>query len=263
VRAKPDGNLGAGGTPVVHRLDGDGFDLDELRLIAERTGAGVAPRDVVGFGRRPANVRLVLVRDVGEVGIDEVRQELTLAVVTSDGEPRALRLPVTGEQAVETLLSVRAKLVAVTIERREDRDEPVGLFVRDKGAIRLVSPTVTPAWTLEKGYWDFWRRRLRKLRAQAASARSVGSAVAPPSPTRRVTLLLGDVLVGAAATGRPALTTRQRSDVEQARSLARDLGLATLERTAGELLDGELGPQTLLRAAFVVGRARAVADVAS
>jgi hypothetical protein len=263
VRAKPDGNLGAGGTPVVHRLDGDGFDLDELRLIAERTGAGVAPRDVVGFGRRPANVRLVLVRDVGEVGIDEVRQELTLAVVTSDGEPRALRLPVTSEQAVETLLSVRAKLVAVTIERREDRDEPVGLFVRDKGAIRLVSPTVTPAWTLEKGYWDFWRRRLRKLRAQAASARSVGSAVAPPSPTRRVTLLLGDVLVGAAATGRPALTTRQRSDVEQARSLARDLGLATLERTAGELLGGELGPQTLLRAAFVVGRARAVADVAS
>jgi hypothetical protein len=78
-----------------------------------------------------------------------------------------------------------------------------------------------------------------------------------------VTLLLGDVLVGAAATGRPALTTRQRSDVEQARSLARDLGLATLERTAGELLGGELGPQTLLRAAFVVGRARAVADVAS
>jgi hypothetical protein len=263
VRTKPDGNLGAGGTPVVDRLDRDGFDLDELRLIAERTGAGVAPRDVVGFGRRPANVRLVLVRDVGEVGIDEVRQELTLTVVTSDGEPRALRLPVTSEQAVETLLSVRAKLVAVTIERREDRDEPVGLFVRDKGVIRLVSPTVTPAWTLESGYWDFWRRRIRKLRAQASSAKAVRSAVSPPSPTRRVTLLLGDVLVAAAATGRPALTTRQRSDVEQARVLARDLGLATLERTADGLLDGELTPTTVLRAAFVVGRARAVADVAS
>jgi hypothetical protein len=69
--------------------------------------------------------------------------------------------------------------------------------------------------------------------------------------------------VAAAATGRPALTTRQRSDVEQARVLARDLGLATLERTADRLLDGELTPPTVLRAAFVVGRARAVADVAS
>jgi len=261
VRAKPDGALGAGGNPVVHRLDGDGFDLDDLRLIAERTGTGVTPRDVVGFGRRPANVRLVLVRDVGEVGIDEVLQELTLAVVTSDGETRALRLPVTSEQAVETLLSVRSKLVAVTIERREDRDEPVGLFVRDKGAIRLVSPTVTPAWSLESSYWDFWRRRLRKLRAQASSARTVRTTLSPPSPVRRVTLLLGDVLVAAAATGRPALTSRQRSDVEHARALARDLGLLTLERTAAGLLTRDLAPPAVLHAAFVVGRARAVADV--
>ncbi|MFI2486936.1 hypothetical protein ACH47X_08500 [Promicromonospora kroppenstedtii] len=263
VRTKPDGGLGAGGAPVLQRLEGDGFDLDELRVIAERTGAGVQPRDVVGFGRRPANVRLVLVRDVGEVGIDEVRQELTLSVITSEGDTRLLRLPVAGEQAVQTLLSVRSKLVAVTIERREERDEPVGLFVRDKkGAIRLVSPTITPAWSLETSYWDFWRRRLRKLKAQASSARSVRPAPAPPAPVRRVTLLLGDVLLAAAATGRPALTTRQRSDVEQARLLARDLGLATLERTAQGLLAGDLTPPTVLHAAFVVGRARAVADVA-
>jgi hypothetical protein len=263
VRTKPDGGLGAGGTPVLHRLEGDGFDLDELRVIAERTGAGVQPRDVVGFGRRPANVRLVLVRDVGEVGIDEVRQELTLSVVTSDGDSRLLRLPVAGEQAVQTLLSVRSKLVAVTIERREERDEPVGLFVRDKkGAIRLVSPTITPAWSLESSYWDFWRRRLRKLKAQASSAKTVRPAPAPPAPVRRVTLLLGDVLLAAAATGRPALTTRQRSDVEQAHTLARDLGLTTLERTAQGLLAGDLTPPAVLHAAFVVGRARAVADVA-
>ena len=262
VRIRPDGALGAGGTPVVQRTGGDGFDLDELRAIAERTGAGVSPRDVVGFGRRPANVRLVLVRDVGEVGVDEIRQEMTLSVVTSDGETRALRLPVTDEQAVQTLLSVRSKLVAVTIERREDRDEPVGLFVRDKGAIRLISPTITPAWSLESSYWDFWRRRIRKLTAQASTARTVRSPGVLPSPVRRVTLLLGDVLVAAAATGRPVLTTRQRSDVEQARSLARDLGLTTLERTATGLLSGGLTPPVVLHAAFVVGRARAVADVA-
>ncbi|WP_129787806.1 hypothetical protein [Promicromonospora panici] len=296
VRLRPDGTLGAGGNPVVRRLgdgpdsdgpdsdgpdsdgpdsdgsdgarsDSVGFNMDELRAIAERTGAGVAPRDVVGFGRRPSNVRLVLVRDVGEIGIDEVRQEMTLSVVTSDGGTRVLRLPVAGEQAVETLLSVRSKLVAVTIERCEDRDEPVGLFVRDSssnkgGAIRLISPTVTPAWSLENSYWDFWRKRLRKLRAQASSAKSVRSVATPPSPVRRVTLLLGDVLLAAAATGRPALTTRQRSDVEQAHALARDLGLATLERTAGELLAGDLTPPAVLHAAFVVGRARAVADVA-
>ncbi|MFD6443726.1 hypothetical protein ACFWEJ_01395 [Promicromonospora sp. NPDC060204] len=262
VRTKPDGGLGAGGTPVLQRLEGDGFDLEELRVIAERTGVGVQPRDVVGFGRRPANVRLVLVRDVGEVGIDEVRQELTLAVVTSDGDTRQLRLPAAGEQAVQTLLSVRSRLVAVTIERREERDEPVGLFVRDKGAIRLVSPTITPAWSLENSYWDFWRKRIRKLKAQASSAKAVRPPTAPPPPVRRVTLLLGDVLLAAAATGRPALTVRQRSDVEQARILARDLGLATLERTAQGLLAGELTPPAVLHAAFVVGRARAVADVA-
>jgi len=276
VRIRPDGMLGAGGNPAVRRLangpdgngsHGDGFDLDELRAIAERTGAGVAPRDVVGFGRRPATVRLVLVRDVGEVGIDEVRQEMTLSVVTSDGESRMLRLPVAGEQAVETLLSVRSKLVAVTIERRDDRDEPVGLFVRDSspnksGAIRLVSPTVTPAWSLESSHWDFWRRRIRKLKAQASSAKAVRSVAPPPSPVRRVTLLLGDVLLAAAATGRPTLTTRQRSDVEQARVLARDLGMATVERTAAELLAGDMTPSAVLRAALVVGRARAVADVA-
>ena len=263
VRTKPDGGLGAGGSPVLQRLEGDGFDLEELRVIAERTGAGVQPRDVVGFGRRPANVRLVLVRDVGEVGIDEVRQELTLSVVTSEGDSRLLRLPVAGEQAVQTLLSVRSKLVAVTIERREERDEPVGLFVRDKkGVIRLVSPTITPAWSLESNYWDFWRRRLRKLKAQASSAKTVRPAPAPPVPVRRVTQLLGDVLLAAAATGRPALTTRQRSDVEQARTLARDLGLTTLERTAQGLLAGDLTPPAVLHAAFVVSRARAVADVA-
>ncbi|MGW2092944.1 hypothetical protein [Promicromonospora sukumoe] len=262
VRTKPDGGLGAGGAPVLQRLESDGFDLEEIRAIAERTGAGVQPRDVVGFGRRPANVRLVLVRDVGEVGIDEVRQELTLSVVTSDGETRLLRLPVAGEQAVQTLLSVRSKLVAATIERREDRDEPVGLFVRDKSTIRLVSPTITPAWSLETTYWDFWRRRLRKLKAQASSAKTVRPPTAPPPPVRRVTLLLGDVLLAAAATGRPALTTRQRSDVEQARILARDLGLSTLERTAQGLLAGDLTPPAVLHAAFVVGRARAVADVA-
>ncbi|MFI2365410.1 hypothetical protein [Promicromonospora sp. NPDC019610] len=262
VRTKPDGGLGAGGTPVLQRLEGDGFDLDELRVIAERTGAGGRPRDVVGFGRRPANVRLVLVRDVGEVGIDEVRQELTLSVVTSDGDTRQLRLPAAGEQAVQTLLSVRARLVAVTIERREERDEPVGLFVRDKGAIRLVSPTITPAWSLENSYWDFWRKRIRKLKAQASSAKAVRPPTAAPPPVRRVTLLLGDVLLAAAATGRPVLTVRQRSDVEQARVLARDLGLATLERTAQGLLVGDLTPPAVLHAAFVVGRARAVADVA-
>lgn len=262
VRSRPDGTLGAGGSPVVHRTDGDGFDLDELRAIADRTGAGVPPRDVVGFGRRPANVRLVLVRDVGEVGVDEVRQEMTLSVVTSDGGTHVLRLPVTDEQAVQTLLSVRSKLVAVTIERREDRDEPVGLFVRDKGVIRLISPTLTPAWALETTYWDFWRRRMRTLKAQASAARTVRPAPAPPSPVRRVTLLLGDVLVAAAATGRPVLTTRQRSDVEQARALARDLGLATLERTAAGMLADGLTPPVVLHAAFVVGRARAVAEVA-
>ncbi|MCF4122483.1 hypothetical protein L1785_16010 [Antribacter sp. KLBMP9083] len=268
VRVMPDGALGAGGSPRVTVL-APGLDVEELRQIAAGTAPGRPARESVGFGRRPAQVRVVMVRDTGTVGVDEVRQDVTWTVTGADGGEIVLRLPVAEGTACETLLSVVAggrTVVAVTVERREGRDEPVGLFVREAdGRVVLVSPTLTPAWSLERGrWWETWRKRLARVSRLRASAAVVATATAPPTPVRLVCNLTQDVLVAVAATGRAHLTARQRADVERARDLARDLGLATLERTTAGLASGTDGltPDDLLRAAFLVGRARQVAEVA-
>lgn len=268
VRVTPDGALGAGGSPRVTVLS-PMFDVEELRQIAAGTAPGRPARESVGFGRRPAQVRVVMVRDTGTVGIDEVRQDVTWTVTGADGGEIVLRLPVAEGTACETLLSVVAggrTVVAVTVERREGRDEPVGLFVREAdGRVVLVSPTLTPAWSLERGrWWETWRKRLARVARLRADAAVLTTAAAPPTPVRLVCRLTQDVLVSVAATGRAHLTARQRADVERARDLARDLGLATLQHTAAALARGADGltPDDVLRAAFLVGRARQVADVA-
>lgn len=268
VRVTPDGALGAGGSPRV-TVVAPGLDVEELRQIAAGTAPGRPARESVGFGRRPAQVRVVMVRDTGTVGIDEVRQDVTWTMTGADGGEIVLRLPVAEGTACETLLSVVAggrTVVAVTVERREGRDEPVGLFVREAdGRVVLVSPTLTPAWSLERGrWWETWRKRLARVARLRADAAVLTTAAAPPTPVRLVCQLTQDVLVAVAATGRAHLTARQRADVERARDLARDLGLATLQRTAAALARGADGltPDDVLRAAFLVGRARQVADVA-
>jgi hypothetical protein len=209
------------------------------------------------------------VRDTGTAGVDEVRQDVTWTVTGADGGEILLRLPAADATACETLLSVVAgerTVVAVTVEHREDRDEPVGLFVREAdGRIALVSPTLTPAWSLDRGrWWEPWRKRLARVARLRADAAVVATPAAPRTPVRLACDLTQDVLVSVAATGRTHLTARQRADVERARGLARDLGLATLERTAAGLAheaDG-LAPDDVLRAAFLVGRVRQVARVA-
>ncbi|MBL0888575.1 hypothetical protein [Myceligenerans indicum] len=291
VRTRPDGTLGAGGTPRVESL-GD-LDLEELREIADRTGTARPPRDTVGFGRRPSHVRLLLVRDTGEIGIDEVRQDLTWAVTDSVGKEHLLRVPVEDRRTADTLLHVlagRRPVVGVTVERREGRVEPVGLFLRgDGGSIRLVSPSVTEEYQIGREsrwshhLWDTWRRRMSRVARMRSRAQAVTEGAEPDPPAVRACRLAWDVLVAVAATGRRRLTARQRSDLDLARALGRDLGLSTLERAVSDLTrdDADLArddaaredagrdigavtltPAAVARAAFLVRRTREVAAAA-
>lgn len=264
VRLNPDGTLAASGSPSVS--PGAALSADALLAIARATEADPAPADVVGFGRRAIHVRLMMVRDSGEVGVDEVRQELTWTVTTADGQQRQLRLPVAESHGTSTLLGAVAmarRVVAVAVERRQGRDEPVGLFVeRDRGSLMLVCPTITPHWELGSGNrWTAWRqltRRIETLRRRAVDAAPERTAAAP---TERACTLASDVVVSLAATGRLRLTSSQHDDLLRAGALARDLGMRTLEhvlvqltRSAGE----PITPETVLRSAFVIARARAV-----
>lgn len=270
VRTRPDGTLGAGGSPRLAPLGA--FDLEELRDVAERTGTASPARDTVGFGRRPAHVRLLLVRDTGEVGVDEVRQDLTWTVTDSAGQEYLLRVPVEDRRTADTLLHVLAgrwPVVGVTAERRADRLEPVGIFLRGAdGVVRLVSPSLTDQyqiggesrWSLRT--WNTWRKRLSRVAGMRSRARAVTGTAMPDPPVVRACGLAWDVLVAVAATGRYRLTPRQRSDLDLARTLARDLGLSTLERAVSDLVPdggaGALTPGTVARSAFLVHRTREI-----
>ncbi|MBO0610869.1 hypothetical protein [Myceligenerans salitolerans] len=284
VRARPDGTLGAGGSPRLAPLGA--FDPDELREIAERTGTGRPARETVGFGRRPSHLRLLLVRDTGEIGVDEVRQDLTWDVTDSTGQGHQLRVPVEDRRTAEVILHVLAgrwAVVAVSVERRADRTEPVGIFLRGTdGVVRLISPSLTDQYQLgrdsrwSRGQWQAWRKRLSRVAGMRSRARAVTEAPEPDPPAVRACGLAWDVLVAVAATGRYRLTPRQRSDLDLARTLARDLGLSTLERCLSDLVpdDGAAaptggsggsampGPGTLARTAFLVHRTREVLSAA-
>jgi hypothetical protein len=161
----------------------------------------------------------------------------------------------------------------VTAERLGDRLEPVGIFLRDAdGAIRLVSPSLTDQYRIGDSrwnphHWETWRKRLSRVAGMRSRARAVTESATPESPVARACGLAWDVLVAVAATGRRRLTPRQRSDLDLARALARDLGMSTLEQAVATLVpddgavpDGApaLTPETVARAAFLIRRTREI-----
>jgi hypothetical protein len=264
VRLNPDGTLAASGRPRI--TSGAALTADVLQQIAKATEPDLTPVDVVGFGRRAAQLRLVMVRDSGDIGVDEVRQEMTWTVATADGDHRQLRLPVAEMHGTDTLLSavaVAKRVVAVAVERRQDREEPVGLFVEhDGGSLHLVCPTITPRWELRSGNrWTAWRqvtRRIETLRRRAVNAAPARTA---PAPAERACAIASDVLVSVATTGRLRLTPSQRTDLLMAGALARDLGMRTLEHVLAGLTESaeqRISPEAVFRATFVVARARSV-----
>lgn len=243
----------------------------ELHDVAAST-ASAGARGEVGFGRRSAAVRVVMVRETGAVGVDEVAQELTWELVAADGSPTVVRVDAADGAACDTLLGVAAggrRVVAVAVERdlTTGTDEAVGLFVAGAaGALELVVPTLTPAhgrqtWSTS---WTRVRARVRALRGRAPTH---GRDVVVPAPVEDVCQALLDVVVALAATGRRHLTPHQAAVVARAARTADDLGAATLARAVALVAPVATGPGTpgvpdaaaLLRATLVAARALALA----
>ncbi len=252
--------LRAGEGPAVEPLGV--LDADELRDVAART-ATTPPRAEAGFGRTPAVVRVVMVREAGAIGLDEVAQELTWTLVAADGAETVVRVDAADEAACDTLLGVAAgsrRVVAVAVERdlASRRDEAVGLFVDRPGeGLDVVVPTLTPAydhraWSTP---WARLRARVRSLRGRAVThARDV----VVPTPVEDVCDTLLDSVVALAATGRRHLTPHQASALARAARTADDLGATTLATTVG-LVAHAPDAAGLLRAGFVAARGRTLA----
>ncbi len=257
---RADTGLRAGEGPAVEPLGA--LDADELRDVAART-ATTPPRAEAGFGRAPAAVRVVMVREVGAIALDEVAQELTWTLVAADGTETVVRVDAADEAACDTLLGVAAgnrRVVAVAVERdlASRSDEAVGLFVDRPGeGLDVVVPTLTPAydhraWSTP---WTRLRARVRSLRGRAGThAREV----VVPTPVEEVCDTLLDTVVALAATGRRHLTPHQASALARAARTADDLGATTLAATVG-LVAHEPDAPRLLRAGFVASRGRTLA----
>ena len=171
-----------------------------------------------------------------------------------EGETRVLRLDPDGMEArlVADLLARNVPVVAMTVEG----DRPTGIYVRDRGALALLSPSIS---SVRAGAPRFYRRlaeRLERLRAGATAPAPIPDSVPVVESLCRDA---HEALTALAASGgdlRPegmtahVLTTRART--------ARELRLQTLAAA----LDGtgeDAGPRAVLRACAVVDRVRALA----
>ncbi|MFD6092898.1 hypothetical protein ACFWGN_12315 [Oerskovia sp. NPDC060338] len=255
-----DGSLSV--TARTRRVGGERFDVEELRTIAGRL-QDTATTGVVGFGRAARRVRLVMVRETGAVGVEEVRREVTWPVIAADGATHVLRVAVDQERSVEALLSVvasRRPVVAVLVEREPGggADEPVGIFLRDgTGGLELYSPSMSPVYRTAPGW-----TAMRRLTARIAALRKASTTthVAEPGdrgPVVRVCEPALEVVDSLGATGRRRLTGWQHEALTTRQRLAGDLGMATVERSVADLL-ADPTTENVLRARFVLGRALAL-----
>ncbi len=237
------------------------FSVPGLAAIAERMSAN-SRVSAVGFAPVEPAAVLIVVRDVGALGLDEIRQELTWSLVDAGGAQHELRLPVSSGGDAEGLLAIvatRRRVVAVTAERSGDLLMPVGVFWQAPGGgIELVSPSMTHirgTYTL-RGL----RGRIAALR-QRASERSVGvPVVARVHPVVGVCRPGIDVAEALATTGARQATALQRERLANACRTATDLGLATVAAQLGALAEPEVGPEDLMTAQFVLERAVALAS---
>ncbi|KRD36864.1 hypothetical protein ASE27_10450 [Oerskovia sp. Root918] len=256
---RPDGTLSV--TSRTRRVGDGRFDVEELRTVADRLRDS-ATTGTVGFGRAARRVRLVMVRETGAIGVEEVRREVTWPVTAADGGTQVLRVAVDQERSVEALLSVvasRRPVVAVLVEREPGggADEPVGIFLRDgTGGIELFSPSMSPVYRTSPGW-----TAMRRLTARIAALRKGSTThVAEPvdrGPVVRVCQPALEVVDSLGATGRRRLTGWQHEALTARQRLAGDLGMATVGRSLADLL-ADPTTENVLRARFVLGRALAL-----
>lgn len=239
-------------TRLVRERDWAGLDLEALVRdvnAATRTGS-------VGFGRRPEQVRLVRPRrlfGVGPMEVDEVAQEIVWEIRTAEGV-ESLRLDADG-QALENATGLIAggdQLGALVVVG----ETPEAAFVQRGKLVSLVSLSLSPVVETGATYRQL-QRRLERLRNTGRAHRDEPQR----GPIGRLCAAAEEVLEAMASTGRLAATPRQADALRQRADQADELGLAALAGALRPLVEGGADAAHLLRAALVVDRVGALAQV--
>ena len=253
---RDDGGAGDGADGRYGCVGYDGYDGIDLAAVARELREFRRGPRAASFEPPSPPVRLLLTRSsgLGRIDLDEIHQQYVWPVRGIEGETRVLRLDPDGMEArlVADLLARNVPVVAMTVEG----DRPTGIYVRDRGALALLSPSIS---SVRAGAPRFYRRlaeRLERLRAGATAPAPIPDSVPVVESLCRDA---HEALTALAASGgdlRPegmtahVLTTRART--------ARELRLETLAAA----LDGtgeDAGPRAVLRACAVVDRVRALA----
>ncbi|MFT4226616.1 hypothetical protein [Micropruina sp.] len=235
------------------RFAGTAVDLDQLAEAIQGSARAAA---ATGFLPPPASLRLVLprrLRGVGEPELDEVSQELVWPLTDRGGVRHLARLPATGsEQDVIGWLLRDAKQIAAVV--LDDQDRPLSVFIVEQGHLRLIAPSLTPSERAIRRGW-LARRQPKDQRPRAHT----GEQQRPDGPLVQLTEAVLDVCEALAATGRPALSNRQRDTLQDRAGQASSLGLSSLAAAIEPLLADRVTPSAVLRATLVATRTRALA----
>ena len=250
------------------RDDGTLSPTTRTRVVRERGWAGLdladLARDVnaaavsgsVGFGRTPEQVRLIRPRHllgVGPMEVDEVAQEIVWEIRTASGT-ELLRLDAAGPafQTATSLLAGGDKLAALAVVG----DRPEAAFVERSTGLGLISLSLTPVRQSSSSFRQL-QRRLERVAKTARAHRSEPRR----GPIGRLCAAAVEVLEAMASTGRLAPTPRQADALRQRADQADELGLAVLAGALRPLAAGSAGVDQVLRAAVIVDRVGALAEV--
>ena len=235
------------------RFAGTPVDLDRL---AEAIRGSARAAAATGFLPPPASLRLVLprrLRGVGEPELDEVSQELVWPLTDRGGTRQLARMPATGSEqdVIGWLLRDGKQIAAVMLD---DKDRPLSVFIVEQGHLRLIAPSLTPSERVVRRGW-LVRRQPKDQRPRAHT----GEQQRPDEPLVQLTETVLDVCEALAATGRPALSNRQRDTLQDRARQASSLGLSSLAAAIEPLLADRVAPSAVLRATLVATRIRALA----
>ncbi len=234
----------------------------DLEQLADAIRGSARTAAATGFLPPPASLRLVLprrLRGVAEPELDEVNQELRWPITDRSGGRHLARVPAIGaEQAVIGWLLRDSQQVAAVV--LDDKDRPLSVFIVENGRLRLIAPSLTPPPSPPPGQQTRrgWlaRRQPKDQRPRA----HIAEQERPAPPLAQLTEAVLDVCEALAATGRPALSNRQRDTLQGRVEQASALGLSSLAAAIEPLLADRVTPAAVLRANLVASRARALAD---
>ena len=228
-------------------------ELDQLAEVIHGSARNAA---ATGFLPPPASLRLVLprrLRGVGEPELDEVNQEIVWPLTDRHGVRHLARMPATGSEqdVIGWLLRDGKQIAAVVLD---DKNRPLSVFIVEQRHLRLVAPSLTPPeGEIPLGWLARRRPKVQQPRAYTSEQQR------PDGPLVQLTAAVLDVCEALAATGRPALSNRQRDTLQDRAGQASALGLSSLAAAIQPLLADRVAPSEVLRATLVATRTWALA----